>query len=149
MKGRRPRTVEYSQARDVLTRSARDAANYLAGCFTSVAQAKGKARFEVSHPSPARIKAAMYCLDQVLGKPTFRVEGLDGATVTYNQIIIGARERARELAGSPASVALVPFMGELTEEDSDDGDSGTSEVLAAGGLPGDEDQEEGEREAGV
>jgi len=91
--GRRPRTVQYNQARDVLMQSARDAANYLCGCFT--VQRHG---YEVGKPSPTRIKAAMYCLDQVLGKPVMRVEGVDGATVTYNQIIVQARERARELA---------------------------------------------------
>lgn len=149
--GRRPRSVQYSQARDILANSARDAALYLTGCVTVVetkVQGAGT-RYEVPRPSPTRMKAAMYCLDQVLGKPAFRIEGFDGATITYNQLIIQARERVRELAEAPASTALMAVGIQSSEEAEEYGDRRDGEMLAANSLPGDEDAEESRREAGV
>ena len=136
--GRRKRSVEYEEAKNVLATNARHAAHYVIGVV----------RGEFKRPGALRLKAAMYCLDQVLGKATIRVEGLNNANITYNQLIIQAKERAAELEAGPVGTALA-VIENTTEEDQDHGDSRTSDVLAADSLPGNEDTEAGRRGTGM
>ena len=133
--GRRKRSVEYEEAKNILATNARHAAHYVIGVV----------RGEFKKPGALRLKAAMYCLDQVLGKATIRVEGLNNANITYNQLIIQAKERAAELSAAPGTA--LALTENTTEEDQDHGDSRTSDVLAADSLPGNEDEEAGRRGA--
>ena len=135
--GRRKRSVEYEEAKNILATNARHAAHYVIGVV----------RGEFKRPGALRLKAAMYCLDQVLGKATIRVEGLNNANITYNQLIIQAKERAAELSVAPGTALAV--IENTTEEESDNGDSRTSDVLAADSLPGNEDTEAGRRGTGM
>ena len=153
--GRKGHTVEHSQAREILTVNARAAADYLVGTY----------RGEIKRPSPTRLRAAIYCLDQVLGKPAFRIEGLDNANITYNQIILQARARVEELGAPPASTAVMVMppvseaqamadrvseaqamadrmLDRVTEEVTGDGGTTDGDMLAPGGVPGHEDGEE-------
>ena len=135
-RGKKPRTIEHATTRQIIEGGAIHAADFLAGVV----------RGEVRRPSPTRVKAAMYILDQVLGKAVIKVEGLQGANITYNQLIIQAKERAAELQGGqgvplPDVVPAVREAGDTLPDAVPEGDDARARGVAVLAVPEGQDSE--------